>query len=93
MAAIIPGGMRAPSASMDSFAAILSRIVGRPVVNETALAGNYWFELDFAEGAAASTDRPSVFTVLQEKLGLRLESRPVNVEKIVIDAVERPSED
>ena len=92
LAAIVPGGVRAPSAPMGSLAAILTRIVGRPVVDETGLPGNYRVELDFAIDTVASTDRPSVFTALQEQLGLRLDSKQVQVEKLIIDAAERPSE-
>ena len=92
MAAIVPGGVRAPSAPMGSLAAILTRVVGRPVVDETGVSGNYRFDLDFAVDTVASTDRPSVFTALQEQLGLRLDSKQVQVEKLIIDAAERPSE-
>ena len=92
MAAILPGGVRAPSAPMGSLAAILTRVVGRPVVDETGLLGNYRVELDFAIDTVASTDRPSVFTALQEQVGLRLDSKQVQVEKLIIDAAERPSE-
>jgi uncharacterized protein (TIGR03435 family) len=92
MAAIMPGGVRAASAPMESVAAILTRVVGRPVVDETGLKGLYRFDLDYAVDTVASTDRPSVFTALQEQAGLRLESKPVQVERLIIDAAERPSE-
>ena len=91
-ASILPTGVYAPSTSMDSFAAILARVVGRPVVNETGLTGSYRVDLDFAADPAATTDLPSVFTALQEQLGLRLDSRTVEVEKLLIDSVERPSD-
>ena len=78
---------------MDALAAILTRVLGRPVVNETGLTGGYRLDLDFAVDPAAATDLPSVFTALQEQLGLRLESRTVDVQKLVIDAAERPRED
>jgi len=92
MIAIVPGGVRAASAPMRAIASILTGLVGRPVVDETGLAGTYRVELDFAIDTAASTDRPSVFTALQEQLGLRLDSKQVQVEKLIIDAAERPSE-
>ena len=90
--AIVPGGVRAPSAPTGALASVLTRVVGRPVVDRTGLPGNYRVEIDFAVDTVASTDRPSVFTALQEQLGLRLDSTPVEVQMLVIDAAERPSE-
>jgi hypothetical protein len=49
-------------------------------------------DLECALDTVASTDRPSVFTALQEQLGLRLDPRQVQVEKLIIDAAERPGE-
>jgi uncharacterized protein (TIGR03435 family) len=90
---ILPGGLRAPSASMDTFAGMVARVVGRPVVNETGLNGNYEVALDYAPEAVADSPLPSIFTALQEQLGLMLQSRAVPVESIVIDRVEHPTED
>jgi len=41
----------------------------------------------------AADDRASLFTALQEQLGLRLDSRKGPVEFLVIDSAERPVED
>lgn len=90
--AIVPGGVRAPGVPMGAVASILTGVVGRPVIDETGLSGAYRVELNFAIDTVASTDRPSVFTALQEQLGLRLESKQVQVEKLIIDAAERPTE-
>jgi uncharacterized protein (TIGR03435 family) len=62
------------------------------VLDRSGLAGLYSFELDLNEAAKPGTeDRPSVSTVLQEQLGLKLEARRSPVEVLVIDRVERPS--
>jgi uncharacterized protein (TIGR03435 family) len=92
LGSILPGGLRAPGISMDSFASMLASPVGRPVVNETGLSGNYEIAIDYAPEAVADSSLPSIFTALQERLGLKLDARTVPVEMIVIDHVEHPTE-
>ena len=72
----------------------LSDQVGRTVIDQTGLEGNYDFKLTFATdmGQAAETEGPSIFTALQEQLGLRLESQKGPVEVIVIDSAQKASE-
>jgi uncharacterized protein (TIGR03435 family) len=89
--AILPNGLRVGAASTDSLAATLARVVGRPVVNETRLIGNYEIVLDYAPEGSTDSSQPSVFTAVQEQLGLKLESQPVRREVIVVDRVERPT--
>jgi uncharacterized protein (TIGR03435 family) len=45
-----------------------------------------------APAALAQSDRPPLLTALQEDLGLRLESRRREVDVLVIDHIERPSD-
>jgi len=92
LGAILPGGLRAPSISMDSFAAMLARPIDRPVVNETGLNGNYEIAIDYAPDGVADSALPSIFTALQEQLGLRLDARTIPVEMLVIDRLEHPTE-
>jgi uncharacterized protein (TIGR03435 family) len=68
-------------------------VVGTPVADLTDLKGNYNFTLLPFVGPRAINpgDGPSLFTVIQE-LGLRLESRKVAVDVIVIDHAEKPAE-
>ncbi len=89
------GMMLGGAVSTAKFAATLSRILGRTVVDETALDGSYDISLhwtpDDAPSPANSAD-PSFFTALQEQLGLRLESGRGPVEVLVVDQAEKPSE-
>ena len=70
----------------------------RPVVNRTGLTGVYDVQVDLpplepiAAADAAALDTPSVFTVLQEQLGLRVEEGRGPVDVLVIDHIERPTE-
>jgi bla regulator protein blaR1 len=97
------GRMAGNSMSIDQLAGLLSRMVDRTVVNETGLAGNYDFDLTFTPEQPAPPPGspllppgfdpigPSIYTAIQEQLGLKLNSKkgPVNV--IVIDRVEHPT--
>ena len=88
--------------SMDMLARVfLQGELGRPVSNQTGVKGEFNFTLDWvaerkppAEGReeTALPEGPSLFTALQEQLGLRLEPRKGPVEILVIDRAERASE-
>ena len=84
--------------TMNGFANQLGRlsVVGRPVVNATNLTGSFDWELtwapDPATGGGAALDAVSIFTALQEQLGLKLEPSRGPVELLVIDSVERPTD-
>jgi uncharacterized protein (TIGR03435 family) len=93
------GNIVATNASMDRFAEILSRQMDLPVVNQTGLDGVFNVKLQWTPESAtakppdgAALDGPSVFTAIQEQLGLRLHAQKAPVEVLVIDHVERPSE-
>jgi uncharacterized protein (TIGR03435 family) len=86
---ILRGGLRCQSVSVDALAGMLSRPAGRPVVDATGLKGNYDITLDYAPEGAADSSLPSLFTALQEQLGLKLVPRKVPAGMLVIDHVER----
>ena len=79
-------------ATLRDVAFSLSRMLDRPVVDETGLPGAYEFELTWDPNSGsvsrAADDRASMFTALQEQLGLRLDSRKGPVEFLVIDSAE-----
>jgi uncharacterized protein (TIGR03435 family) len=83
---------------------VLSRQLDRVVVNRTGLNGVFDASIEFAPpqgrlgpqlgadaNAADSSGPPSIFTALQEQLGLKLESTKGPVDVLVIDHVEEPS--
>jgi uncharacterized protein (TIGR03435 family) len=77
-----------------------SSILGRPVIDETGLTGQYDFHLTWTpdvqaapNGAPAASDTgPSLFTALTDQLGLKLESKKGPVQVYVIEKIEQPKE-
>jgi bla regulator protein blaR1 len=74
---------------------------GRPVFDKTGLTGTYDFELDFVpdslstaglDAAAPEAAGASLFTALQEQLGLKLEPAVAPFDTVVIDHAEKPTE-
>ena len=69
---------------------LLSDQVGRTVLDKTDLKGSYDFKMSFAPDLAES-DGPSIFTAVQEQLGLKLDAQRGPVEVLVIDSVQKAS--
>jgi uncharacterized protein (TIGR03435 family) len=90
------GQMTGTAASMANLTTYLSRELGRPVEDRTGLSGRYDFHVDWTPDSGpctgSATDGPSLFTALQEQIGLKLESTKGPVEVIVIDSVEKPDD-
>ena len=82
---------------MAHFAASLSHLLNQPVTDLTKLVGVYDFTLQWTpddQQARATSDAPtgpSLFTALQEQLGLKLEAQKVPVDVVVVDGAEHPS--
>lgn len=81
----------AEGVTMDTFARYLNSNLEMPVLDKTGLTGAFDFKMEWA-GSDPSDDRPSLFTALQEQLGLRLESAKVPYSAVVIDHAEKPGE-
>ena len=101
------GLIRAHKFEIASFANLLSNQLNFPVLDKAELKGIYDFELkwspvpnegnfstrnDAGEPAPSDPSGPTIFTALQEQLGLKLESSKGPVQVLVIDHVEKPSE-
>ena len=67
--------------------------VDRPILDATGLSGNYEWDLRYAFRPDAPADFATLFTALQEQLGLKLEPRQAPVEVLVVDSVELPTPD
>ncbi|HWF09832.1 MAG TPA: TIGR03435 family protein [Bryobacteraceae bacterium] len=96
------GQITATATALSQLARLLAGLLDRQVVDKTGLAGRYNFTLTYAYDAsrrgtvgpdadpAAAPDTPSLFTALQEQLGLSLKSARGPVEFLVIDRAEKP---
>jgi len=87
--------MRTANISMPEFALVMKFFMDRPVVDQTGLAGRYDFQLkwtfDDSRVPPGSDAPPSLFTAIQEQLGLKLESTKAQTDVLVLDKVEHPS--
>jgi uncharacterized protein (TIGR03435 family) len=76
--------------SVSQLAGILSRQLDRVVQDKTGLRGYYDFSLEWDPIQAPDSQTPSIFSALQEQLGLKLEGSRGSVAVLVIDHAEMP---
>ena len=86
--------LAAKGTTMATLVELLSRYMGQPVVDRTGLDGKYDFELRWSRDdqnpePGMQDVPPSIFTALQETLGLRLKAQKVPAEIVVVDHVDR----
>ncbi len=96
------GTLDSQGVAVAALADFLSSIMGRPVVDKTGLTGRFDFHLEYkidqatagfqATDSNADDNRATIFTALQEQLGLQLKSGTGPCEYLVIDNAEKPSE-
>ncbi len=85
--------------TMAALATALQPLVDRPVVDQTGLDGRFDVEYSYAPQPPASgvdsafgPDAPMLFVAIEEQLGLKLESRRMSVPALVIESIDRPTE-
>ena len=102
-----PGDLSGGSLPLSQFAQVLGNVVQRVVVDRTGLSGNFDVALTYTPdqlpqgpppaGAPGlppiDPNGPSIFTAVQEQLGLKLEPTRGPVDVLVIDRLERPTPD
>ena len=73
---------------------VLSSMVEAPVVDKTGLTGTYNYTLQFGRKWSANDPEswPSIFTAVQEQLGLKLEAVHESVPNLVVDHITKPTE-
>ena len=83
--------MKVSNMSMADIAAGLRRQAGRPVEDHTGLKGNFDFQIEWAPEETPDSADPSLFTVLKEQLGLKLQSAKGLTEILIVDQITEPS--
>src|SRR5262249_36623332 len=92
------GQMIGTNTTMANLSLMLARQFDRPVLDRTGLTGKYNFEFAWTpdthpcSGSPDSSNAQSIFTAVEETLGLRLVSIKGPVDSLIIDHAERPSE-
>jgi uncharacterized protein (TIGR03435 family) len=70
----------------------LESLVDRRIIDETGLSGRFDVKLEWSRGQS-DVERPSIFTAIQEQLGLKLEPARGPISVVVIDSISRPTPD
>jgi len=86
-----PGSVAGQAAEIGPLVRSLWDWTGRPVIDRTGLTGRFDFSLRWSPEGSTDTDAPSIFTAVQEQLGLKLEPATGPVDVLVVDAAERPA--
>jgi len=87
-----PRGVEIEGGTLRAFADVLGMLLDRPVIDKTGMTGYFQIQLAFSPADSAGPDSPDVFQAVQEQLGLRLVPAKGPVDVLVIDHIERPSE-
>jgi uncharacterized protein (TIGR03435 family) len=86
------GQLTVTGMTMSKFAELLSRELKSPVADLTETPGAYDFKLEWSIDGDANDDQSALFAALQSQLGVKLESRKLPLDLIVVDKAEKPSE-
>lgn len=84
-------GIAGMNITMARFAKRLTKIMGRPVLDQTGLTAAYDFKYAYVSGGTEPPDRISSLIASLNALGLKLESSKAPIEAIVIDHIEKPT--
>ncbi len=89
-----PGHLMMGKATTSQMASLLSSVLSRAVLDQTGITGEFDFTLDSPDINMRSMQPleagPSIFTAIQEQLGLKLEPSKGRIEMLVIDSVAKP---
>ena len=83
------------TSTTSQLAQLLSRVVNRPVIDETGLTERYSYFLSYAPISSQTSEHPAdsgppdIFTAVEEQLGLKLQAGRSLVDIVAVDHIER----
>jgi uncharacterized protein (TIGR03435 family) len=87
-----PGTFTGGGIDLSTLVVILGAASGRPVLDRTGLTGGFDVDLKWTPELQDRADAVSIFTAVQEQLGLKLENATAPLDVSVVDRIERPSQ-
>jgi uncharacterized protein (TIGR03435 family) len=90
-----PGRITSPHMAVANLIGNLATASGRPVIDRTNVTGVFDIDLQWNAGPAladSASDAASIFVAVQERLGLKLDPTRASVDVLVVDHIERPTE-
>jgi len=85
------GRMVGINAPVFYLSTVLSNKLSHPVIDKTGLQGKYDWTLVWDPDPGSESTEPSIFTAVQEQLGLKLEPTKLPIDTVIIDHIEQPS--
>ncbi len=85
------GHLAGTNQSVADIARMIAGQLGEQVVDKTSLTGKFDYDLTW-EANPEKNDGPSIYTAVQEQLGLKFEQEKAPVEILVVDRAERPTD-
>jgi uncharacterized protein (TIGR03435 family) len=85
------GGLHSRGMVLESMVMYVQSVVQRPIIDLTKLTGGFDYDLAYNQSGSADSTAPSIFSALQEQLGLKLVSEQGPVETLVIEHADHPT--
>jgi uncharacterized protein (TIGR03435 family) len=82
------GKINLRNSTLNDIAASITSVIDKPVLNRTNIQGSYDIDLTYSVDETPDSNLPSLFTAIEETLGLRLTPQKVSVEVLIIDSVD-----
>ncbi|HEV8395265.1 MAG TPA: TIGR03435 family protein [Vicinamibacterales bacterium] len=90
---VTDGSIAAVGVSIAILSGVLQRELSAPIANESGVTGTFDVDLRWSNDLTPTGDLPPLVTAIREQLGLRLQSRRVTSDVVVLEEIKRPPPD